>query len=89
MNNETQIRYSDFVRTFSVVSVKKDNTVAKSRLRFNPFLVSSYYESFYQNEGVEIPITIAIVGGASYMVDMTIEEFDDMMSKVDRGMKIE
>ena len=89
MNNETKIGFSDFVRTFSVVFVKKDNTVAKSKLRFNPFLVSSYCESFYENNGTEIPVTIAIVGGASYMVDMTIEEFDDMMSKVDRAMRIE
>ncbi len=60
----------------------------KLRARINPFHITSYCESAIQNEGDEIPCTWVVVGGQSYNVAMSIEEFDEMMDSIDKGIKI-
>ncbi len=56
----------------------------KTKARMNPFHISSYSASKYG----ESPCVCCIVGGTSYYVDMTIEEFDEMIGNIDRGLTL-
>jgi len=58
------------------------------KARINPFHISSYWESAIKVQNEDVPITCVIVGSERYNVDMTIEEFDEMIKNIDRGLSI-
>ena len=79
------MEYPNFIKVPMFVT-GKDGKDVLGKLRINPIAVSSYFEGFHgENDN---PITVIIVGGSKYLLDMTVQEVDDMMEHIDRGMSI-
>lgn len=78
----------NFVNVVSIGKGKKEGEWVEIKSRINPYHITCYNESFVQNyKGEEIKKVVAFnISGLSYYVDMTIEEADKMMGKIDRSL---
>lgn len=89
MSDLAKMELPNFVKTHCHASFGKDKMV-KLKLRINPMQISSYVEEhFVLTEGsVPIEATRIFVGGQPYVIDMKIEEVDEMIENIERGMSI-
>ncbi len=70
---------------------RKEGEWQSAKTRINPFHITSYTETFLLNyEGHEFKKMVGIfVSSQVFIVDMTIEEVDKMMSEIDRSLTFE
>ncbi len=60
----------------------------KSEARINPAYVMSYYPQEYTENEESHTITLVIVNGSAFWVDMPIEEFDEIINNADRSYEL-
>ncbi len=80
-----KMEYPNFIKVKMFVKDKDDKDML-GELRINPVCISSYYEGFHGD--TDKRVTVIYVAGNRYLLDMTIEEVDEMMENIDRGMSI-
>jgi hypothetical protein len=86
-NCDAKMELPEFVKVHIWATVNGKNHQLKGRI--NPFHISSYCGAAIKgDDGVDIPATRVIVGGQDYVVTMTIEEFDEMIDNIDRGLSL-
>ncbi len=86
MSEDAKMELPEFVQVYVYATVGEKNH--KLKCRINPFHVSSYTETAIKEGDGEIPVTYVMVGSKDYLVAMTIEEFDEMMDNIDRGLSL-
>jgi len=82
--------YSPFLNVLIWAVDKEGKETLKIKCRLNPTSISSYYEAFQNFEGEKEPRRITyVICGRGFKVDLPIEEFDELMQSVERGLTFE
>ena len=66
------------------LGIKKEYMKAVARI--SPFHISAYLPNKYEDNGEEKSATTVICMGIYHYVDMSIDEFDELISKVERSL---
>ena len=88
MSDLAKMELPNFIRTKAVVWYGDDDEPTIVECRINPFHISSYYENRLHHKGKTVKITVVYCGSATYNLEMSISEIDDMMENVDRGLSM-
>ncbi len=88
--SEIKAHYSPFLNVLIWAVGKEEKDVLKIKCRLAPNSISCYYEAFQNIEGEAEPRRITyVICGSGFKVDLPIEEFDELMQTVERGMSFE
>ncbi len=89
MSDLAKMEYPNFIKTTCWVTAKDGDKLYPLKVRISPISISSYIQDILiDSDGTKIDSTRVFVGGMSYNLRMTVEEVDEMMENIDRGMSI-
>lgn len=87
--SEIKAQFSPFLNVLIWVG-DREGKETKGKCRLNPNSINCYFEAFQDIEGEPEPRRITFVScGMGFKVDLPIEEFDDLMQTVERGLSFE
>lgn len=86
---EIKAQFSPFLNVL-IWAEDREGKEFKVKCRLNPNQISCYYEAFQDIEGGAEPRKITcVICATRFKVDLPIEEFDELMQSVERGISFE
>lgn len=88
MNDIIKASLPNFVKLTTISVGKEKGEWVETQARINPYHITSYFETFLTNyKGEDVKKCIGFyVGSNPFVIDMTIDEADEMIENIDRGL---